>query len=217
VGLFDRAQKILDGVVTPMRVRLVGRVATPVDLVSPITHRRAALLHWTFSVNRRPTILPLADSVFEATGRGHVDPLNEKANLEHLATVIRGEELLVVVEDKTLVVLRVALVVRFLSAGEPIPVERAFHGEIVFQGAPLAPRMLVRAKRIAGSAAAAMLPLAFAACSSSIGESEPLVRPTMGAISCPLPPPDPPDASQPDGSAPKHFENLGSPRPTVPE
>jgi hypothetical protein len=63
------------------------------------------------------------------------------------------------------------------------------YGEVVFRSPPLAPSLLVRARRVAARAVAVALPMTLAACSSSLGEPpQPF---TMGAVACPMPEPDP--------------------------
>jgi hypothetical protein len=87
------------------------------------------------------------------------------------------------------------------------------HGDVVFRGAPLLPTgILVRARRVAKVAAAAMLPMALAACSSAMQE-EPLPM-TMGAVACPLPPPPPPPS--PTGSASAAPRAMEAPPATSP-
>jgi hypothetical protein len=66
------------------------------------------------------------------------------------------------------------------------------HGDIVFQQGPIAPTLLVRAKRFAMVAAAAALPMAMAACGGGATGSPP---PLMGAVACPVPPIPTPSAS----------------------
>jgi hypothetical protein len=60
------------------------------------------------------------------------------------------------------------------------------HGDIVFRQGPIAPTLLVRAKRLATAAAAAALPLAMAACAGNATTGSP--PPMMGAVACPAPP-----------------------------
>jgi hypothetical protein len=59
------------------------------------------------------------------------------------------------------------------------------HGDIVFQQAPIAPTLLVRAKRMARVAAIAALPMAMAACAAGATTGSP--PPVMGAVACPVP------------------------------
>jgi hypothetical protein len=132
MGLFDRAQDTLEGILQPTRVHLQGTVATAVRVESPLTHLHGALFHWTFYVNRKPTILPLVEAVFEATRRsGEADPLNRTPRLEHLATVIWGDDLFVEVGGKTIHITTDKLVARFHGAREPVPLECTLPPELL--------------------------------------------------------------------------------------
>jgi hypothetical protein len=83
------------------------------------------------------------------------------------------------------------------------------HGDIVFRQGPIAPTLLVRAKRMATFAAAAALPMAMAAC-GTMGRPQP----TMGA---PLPAMPAPSASA-SGVAPEVLiPVMGDVAPATPE
>jgi hypothetical protein len=82
------------------------------------------------------------------------------------------------------------------------------HGAIVFRGAPMAPSMLVRARRFA----AAALPLALAACTGSMGEAP--VQPMIGAVACPMPGAPEGDADTSDAAEePPPVPLMGTPMP----
>ncbi len=58
------------------------------------------------------------------------------------------------------------------------------HGNLLFKPAPIAPALLVRARRFAAMAA---LPMSMAACSSAYPMMGAPPPPAMGAVACPLP------------------------------